>query len=93
MCGADIIALGALRALRLHKVDVPGQVKVTGFDGILYAELCDPPLTTLRQPISVIATEVARLLNARLHGDSSPPRRSEVAPVLIVRRSSSENAD
>jgi hypothetical protein len=28
-----------------------------------------------------------------LHGDSSPPRRSEVAPLLIVRQSSSENAD
>jgi LacI family transcriptional regulator len=82
-----------LRALRLHKVEVPRQVKVTGFDGILFAELCDPPLTTLRQPVPVIAAEVARLLNARLHGDSSPPRRSEVAPLLIVRQSSSENAD
>jgi LacI family transcriptional regulator len=93
VCGADIVALGVLRALRLHKIDVPGQVKVTGFDGILFAELCDPPLTTLRQPVPVIAAEVARLLDARLHGDSSPPRRSEVAPVLIVRRSSSESAD
>ncbi len=93
VCGADIIALGVLRALRLHKIDVPGQVKVTGFDGILFAELCEPPLTTLHQPVPVIATEVARLLNARLHGDSSPPRRSEVAPVLVVRRSSSEVAE
>lgn len=93
VCGADIVALGVLRALRLHKIDVPGQVKVTGFDGILFSELCDPPLTTLRQPVRIIAAEVARLLDARLHGDSSPPRRSEVAPILIVRRSSSENAD
>ena len=88
VCGADIVALGVLRALRMHGVQVPDEVKVTGFDGILFSELCDPPLTTLRQPVPWIAAEVARLLDARLRGDTSPPRRHEVAPLLVVRRSS-----
>ena len=92
VCGADILALGVIRALGSNKVDVPGETKVTGFDGVLFTELCDPPLTTLRQPVPLIAEEVARLLVLRLQGDQSPPRRSQVAPTLIVRRSSSDMA-
>jgi LacI family transcriptional regulator len=89
VCGADIVALGVLQALRLHHVSVPDRVKVTGFDGILFGELSDPALTTLRQPVSWIAQEAALLLDARLRGDDSPPRRLEGAPLLVVRRSSS----
>ena len=84
-CGGDLVALGVVRELRLLKIDVPGDVKVTGFDGILFSELCDPPLTTLRQPVGTIAAEAARLLKARLSRDLSPPQRSEIAPVLVVR--------
>ena len=89
VCGADFIALGVVRELLLRGVKVPEEVKVTGFDGIVFTELCDPPLTTLLQPVSAIATEAARVLHSRLRGDSSPPHRSEVAPTLVVRRSSS----
>jgi LacI family transcriptional regulator len=88
ICAADIIALGVVRELRLRGVKVPDEVKVTGFDGILFGELSDPPLTTLRQPIGTIAAEAARLLDARLRGDASPAHRTEVAPILVVRQSS-----
>lgn len=88
VCGDDLIALGAVRELRLQEVAVPDDVVVTGFDGILFAELSDPPLTTLRQPIGAIAAETARRLTARLSGDESPAQRSQIAPVLVVRGSS-----
>ena len=91
VCGDDLIALGVVRELRVRKVAVPDEVVVTGFDGILFAELSDPPLTTLRQPVGAIATETARRLKARLSGDASPPQRSEIAPVLVVRGSSRRN--
>jgi LacI family transcriptional regulator len=89
VCGADFIALGVVRELLVRGVKVPEEVRVTGFDGIVFTELCDPPVTTLRQPVSAIAAEAARLLHSRLRGDPSPPHRSEVAPTLLVRRSSS----
>ena len=62
-------------------------VKVTGFDGILFSELCEPPLTTVRQRVQTIAAEAVRLLQLRMDGNDAPVRRSEVAPALIVRRS------
>lgn len=88
ICGSDLIALGAIRELHRQGIAVPGEVKITGFDGILFSELCDPPLTTLRQPLGEIASEAVRLLSARMNGDISPPRRSEIAPVLVVQQSS-----
>ncbi len=88
-CGSDIIALGVVRELQQRsRTVVPDLVKVTGFDGILFSELCEPPLTTVRQPIETIAAEAVRLLQLRMEGNSAPVLRSEVAPTLIVRRSS-----
>ena len=55
VCGADFIALGVVRELLLRGVKVPGEVRVTGLDGIVFTELCDPPITTLRQPVAAIA--------------------------------------
>ena len=45
---------------------MPGEIGVTGLDGIVFADLCPPPLTTVRQPIAAIAEEAVRLLAARI---------------------------
>lgn len=87
VCGSDLIALGLVREFRAARVAIPDQVKVTGFDGILFAELCDPPLTTVNQPVQDIAGEAVRLLQARMRGDRTPAQRIEIAPSLIVRQS------
>jgi LacI family transcriptional regulator len=87
VCGADIIALGVLNVLRENGVSVPGEIMVTGFDGILLSALSDPPLTTVRQPVETIAAEAVRLCLDRLAGDTSPARRYLIAPDLWVRRS------
>jgi LacI family transcriptional regulator len=88
LCGSDIIALGVVRELHHCGIGVPEVVKVTGFDGILFSELCEPPLTTVRQPVQTIAAESVRLLQLRMSGDNAAVRRSEIAPSLLVRRSS-----
>jgi LacI family transcriptional regulator len=88
VCGSDIVALGVTRELNEHGIRIPGHVRITGFDGVVFAELCDPPLTTIEQPVSAIAHEAVRLLVMRMRGDSSPPRRSQVAPTLVIRDSS-----
>ena len=88
VCGSDIIALGVVRELHQAGVAIPEQVRVTGFDGIQFSELCDPPLTTVRQPVNSIASEAIRILTARLQGSRAAPVRTEVAPTLEIRRSS-----
>ncbi len=88
VCGSDLIALGVVREFGQAGIAMPEDVRVTGFDGILFSELCDPPLTTVRQPIQAIAAESVRLLRSRMQGGTGASRRSEIAPSLVVRRSS-----
>src|SRR6266566_5481189 len=80
VCGSDLIALGVVREFGQSGIAMPEDVRVTGFDGILFSELCDPPLTTVRQPIQAIAAESVRLLRSRMQGGTGASRRSEIAP-------------
>ena len=58
MC--DVMAIGAMRALRELRLDVPGDVSVVGFDDIDLAPHVDPPLTTVHQPIRRKGEEAVR---------------------------------
>ncbi|MFJ6661852.1 LacI family DNA-binding transcriptional regulator [Streptomyces sp. NPDC091377] len=84
VCGDDLIALGVLRGMSRAGIAVPDEVAVTGFDDIAFAEISDPPLTTMRQQWDVMADECARLLKQDLTGGS---RRIAVAPLLQLRGS------
>lgn len=84
VCGNDAIALGMLRGLRMVGAHVPDDVAVTGFDGISFAEISDPPLTTVRQRWDAIADECVRLL---LQPAEHSPRSVAIAPALHVRES------
>ncbi len=53
---SDVMAIGAMRALRESGLGVPADVSVIGFDGIELARFTQPPLTTIEQP----ATEIAK---------------------------------
>ncbi len=87
VCGNDEIAVGLLGEFRRAHVRVPDDVLVTGFDDIRFAALADPPLTTVRQPHEVIASECIRLLDARMDDIGMPVQRIAIAPSLIIRES------
>lgn len=64
VCENDIIAIGAVDALRYRLgLRVPGDVAVTGFDDIPLAAAPAYDLTTFRQPITRMAEALARLLD------------------------------
>ncbi|QDB78561.1 LacI family transcriptional regulator [Georgenia sp. 311] len=58
----DLMAVGALRALRARRIRVPDDVAVVGFDDVPLAADADPPLTTVRQPLEVMGRHMARML-------------------------------
>ncbi|UVK44876.1 substrate-binding domain-containing protein [Mesorhizobium sp. AR07] len=81
---SDRIALHALDWLRQHEIAVPGDVSIVGFDGVPEGEVCEPPLTTVAQPIA----EMGRLaVKAILENDGSLSQR--LLPVDLVVRASS----
>ena len=61
-CGNDLIAIGAIKALKERGIKIPQDVKVIGFDDISISKYMDPPLTTIRQPIYEMGEEAVGML-------------------------------
>ena len=61
----DLMALGVLSRLADRGVAVPQEVSVVGFDNLLYAAVCAPPLTTVAMPMEAGGRVAVDLLLAR----------------------------
>jgi len=83
---SDLMALGALDALRAADRRVPDDVALVGFDDTELARSADPPLTTVRQPIERLGREMARLLLAQIEA-GAPPTGVVLKTELVVRDS------
>ena len=84
---SDLMAAGAIRALRRTGRQVPGDVAVVGFDDSPLARHTDPPLTTMRQPVDEMGARAARELLALIGRNGQAPRRVLLDTQLIRRES------
>lgn len=84
----NLVAVGALRALRRHGYQVPRDAALVCFEDLELAAMMDPFLTVVDQPSYEMGRSAMQILLGRLQGETDPPRE-EVFPVeLVVRRSS-----
>jgi DNA-binding LacI/PurR family transcriptional regulator len=81
----DLMAIGALRALREAGRRVPDDVAVVGFDDIEAALYTTPPLTTIRSPMGDQAAATARLLLGLF--DDAPGEPVIMPNELVIRES------
>ncbi len=88
VCAADLNAAGALRALRGHGVRVPDDVALTGFGDTVLAEVCEPPLTTVRPPLAELGARAVTALRAALDHQAPRPGPAVLQAELVVRDSS-----
>lgn len=78
ICATDQVAMGALHALS----GIDRKIAVTGFDDIEAARQFIPTITTIRQPIAIMATTaVDAVVNKKA------PARLSLEPELVVRKS------
>jgi DNA-binding LacI/PurR family transcriptional regulator len=87
-CFNDALAVGVLRALRSHGVNVPDDVAVTGFDDTDEAQFTVPPLTSASPEQAEMVAAAVRMLDERLAGYAGPPRELHTGAHLLVRGSS-----
>jgi DNA-binding LacI/PurR family transcriptional regulator len=74
-----------VRAAGLH---VPADVSIVGFDDIVFASIVEPALTTVRQPVRLMAEAAVDRLVVRLReGDEGAQLRMEFLPELVMRDS------
>ncbi|GBC99801.1 HTH-type transcriptional regulator DegA [bacterium HR17] len=86
-CYNDRLAGIAIKCLRRMGLRVPDDISVVGFDDAPYAELLDPPLTTVQQPFDQLGALAAQLLQERLSAPLEPPKVLVLPCRLVVRAS------
>lgn len=86
-CFNDWFAGSALKVLRGLGRRVPQDISVVGFDDSIYAELLDPPLTTVHHPFDSLGCLAADLILEQAEETGSEPRVI-VAPCRLIGRQS-----
>ena len=83
---SDVIAISAIGALLEHGIDVPGDVKIVGYDDLPIATQTSPRLTTIKQDFRGGARQLVDSLLRRIDGEETAS--IVMKPELVVRRSS-----
>jgi LacI family transcriptional regulator len=86
ICYEDVLALALMDALRRYGIRVPDDVGIVGFDGIPFAEMSNPRLTTVATPLAELGRLAASSLIGAIHSGELP--EPMVLPVELVVRES-----
>ena len=85
-CVSDVVAIGAMRAIR-DAGYLPGrEISLVGYDGLEIGSLLDPPLTTMSQPLQSAGSRLAEMLITIVEGKSLPADNQELFRASLVRR-------
>ena len=84
---SDLMAMAALRGLYQMGLRVPDQVAVIGMSNIEMSQYANPPLTTIDVPTVEMGIAAARIIAARIRGDTTLPKRVLLPSRLIERDS------
>jgi LacI family transcriptional regulator len=85
----DLMAIGAMQALRDRGVGIPADIAVVGFDDIAAARLVTPSLTTVAQFQGNMGERAAHILMERLRGTRSGAGAAIEMPFSLIERNSS----
>lgn len=86
---ADVMAIGAIRALRDNGLQVPEDVSVMGFDGLPLGSFLVPQLSTVVQSVQAMAQRSVEIMIDSIENGSDPVR--ETVPFVVHQRESSRH--
>jgi LacI family transcriptional regulator len=84
---SDLMAIGAMRAVREAGLNIPQDVAFVGFDDVSVATYANPQLTTIRQPIARFGINAVEILIDLIENGIKPARRIIMDTELIIRDS------
>ncbi len=88
-CAHDLIALGVMQEMTRHRIRVPRDVAIAGYDDVELAAAAAVPLSSIRQPRQELGRVAAQLLVAETISDETHQHRQVIfEPELVVRQSS-----
>ena len=83
----DLVALGAMKAIREKDLLVSKDISLIGYDDIFLSAYLDPPLTTVSQPKYMMGKLAADLLFRLINGEKVRNNQISLKPELIIRSS------
>ncbi|MDH6365314.1 LacI family transcriptional regulator [Enterococcus sp. PF1-24] len=87
-CASDIMAIGAMRAIKDMGKNVPGDISIIGFDDIVLASYVTPTLTSVAQDMQKIGYEAAALLTDIINKEMKDTENFRIIPHEIKYRES-----
>ena len=87
LCANDMLAVGALKALKEHHLRVPRDVSLIGINDMETVRYLDPMLTTVAIPVDEMGKIAGKLLIDRIEGGHNIPVKAILPYQLIVRES------
>ncbi len=84
----DLMAIGAMQALRDRGITIPNDIAVIGFDDISAAKLVSPPLSTVSQFQNKLGEKAAECLLERLNGSRNGAGQAYEMPYQLIKRGS-----
>jgi LacI family transcriptional regulator len=87
-CANDVLAFGALDAVRASGLRIPEDIWIVGFDDVPMAAWRAFDLTTVKQPFVDMCDRAVNLLLQRLGGDQDSPMVSHLSVELVLRGTS-----
>jgi LacI family transcriptional regulator len=85
--GNDMIAIGALRAIKEAGLRCPDDLSLIGFDGLEIVDMITPSLTSIYQSPYQLGATAARMVLDRVKGQKLPARHIVLETELQVRES------
>jgi DNA-binding LacI/PurR family transcriptional regulator len=85
--GNDVIAYGAMKAIKDAGLEIPRDISIVGFDDDFLSRFLNPPLTTVSLPAATLGATAARILIQQLRGDP-PLQRSVILSTFLAKRQS-----
>ena len=81
----DLMALGALKAVREFGYRVPEDVQIIGFDNIEFSQYCEPSLSTMQQPTFDMGAKAVELLTGVIE-KRDPVQPERLIPKQLMRK-------
>lgn len=83
----DLVAADAIEAANANGLIVPDDIAIVGFDGLRMSTRTQPPLTTVRQPLSRMGQRAVEMLVSHIENGKFPTKQVTMPVELIVRQS------
>lgn len=81
----DLIAIGAMKALKKNSYKIPSDICIVGFDNLPVSSVVEPSLTTVHVPKKYMGEVAAARMISLLKEPAQPPVKTEIMTRLIKR--------